>query len=248
MKQELILLGNPRLQLDSTPILLQRRRAMALLAYLAVTRQSHARDMLVTLIYPELDESAGRAELRRILSALKTALPEDILIIDRESVGLSDRLEVDIQAFDEAVATDTVESLSTAVRLYGDAFMTGFTLTNSSQFDDWQFEQREYFRHKFVRAIRRLVDHHSDQKYDTAIHYARRWLSQDSLDERAYRTLMRLYVRSGQPGVALRLYEECSRVLLAELHIQPVERIILRAFFPKFSPKTCLKNLNYHNL
>lgn len=222
MTTELILLGNPRLQIDGSPVVLHRRRATALMAYLGVTGQPQSRDIIITLLYPELDESSGKAELRRILSALKTTLPEDVLLIDRESIGLGEKIAIDIRAFNEALAEDTIESLTAAINLYKDAFMTGFTLTDSAAFDDWQFQQHEAFRRQFLRALRRLVDYYSEQQqYDSAIHYARRWLSQDPLDETIYRMLMRLHVKSGQLGLALRLYEECTRVLATELHIQP---------------------------
>jgi DNA-binding SARP family transcriptional activator len=44
----LFLLGPPRLELDGEPVHIGRHRAMALLAYLAVTEQSHSRDTLAT--------------------------------------------------------------------------------------------------------------------------------------------------------------------------------------------------------
>lgn len=219
---ELLLLGNPHIQQGGESIPLQRRRAMALLAYLAITRRTHSRDTLVSLLYPELDEVTGRAELRRILSTLKAALPDDVLMADRETVALSETIHVDAHAFAEAMTSESLESLTAAVGLYGDDFMAGFTLSDTKSFDDWQFEQREVFRRQFIRALRRLVDHHQEQgELDQAIHYARRWLAQDTLDEVAYRALMRLYVRSDQGVMALKLYEDCVRILAAELHVQP---------------------------
>ena len=49
----LFLFGPPRLELDSAPVELRRRKALALLAYLATTRQPHSRDALATLLWPE---------------------------------------------------------------------------------------------------------------------------------------------------------------------------------------------------
>ena len=45
----LFLLGAPRLELDDLLLELNNRKATALLAYLAVTRQTHSRDTLATL-------------------------------------------------------------------------------------------------------------------------------------------------------------------------------------------------------
>ena len=70
----LYLFGPPRLEIDENPVHIPRRKAMALLAHLAVSDQSHSRDALATLLWPENDQSSARAELRRTLSVLNRAL------------------------------------------------------------------------------------------------------------------------------------------------------------------------------
>ena len=70
----LYLLGPPRIERDGVPVKLDRRKAIALVAYLAVTGQSHRRDSLVNLLWPEYDSSRGRAALRRTLYALRDTL------------------------------------------------------------------------------------------------------------------------------------------------------------------------------
>ena len=82
------LFGPPKLDIDGTLVHIPRRKATALLAYLAVTGQSHSRDALATLLWPENDQSSARAELRRTLSVLKRALGEGWLQADRETVCL----------------------------------------------------------------------------------------------------------------------------------------------------------------
>ena len=66
----LCLLGPPHIERDGVPVKLDRRKAIALLAYLAVTGQSHRRESLVNLLWPEYDGARGRAALRRTLYAL----------------------------------------------------------------------------------------------------------------------------------------------------------------------------------
>jgi len=67
-KLYLYLLGPPRLELDGAPVHISYRKALALLAYLAVTGQPHSRDSLAALLWPENDQSSARAGLRRMLS------------------------------------------------------------------------------------------------------------------------------------------------------------------------------------
>jgi hypothetical protein len=84
----LYLLGPPRIERDGVPIRLDRRKAIALLAYLAVTGESHRRASLVNLLWPEYDGTRGRAALRRTLYALRKALGGAWLEVSREEIGL----------------------------------------------------------------------------------------------------------------------------------------------------------------
>ncbi|MGD9145892.1 MAG: bacterial transcriptional activator domain-containing protein, partial [Anaerolineae bacterium] len=85
----LYLLGPPRIECEGVPIKMDTRKAVALLAYIAVTGKSHRRASLVNLLWPEYDRTRGRAALRRTLYVLRKALPGAWLDVDREQVGLN---------------------------------------------------------------------------------------------------------------------------------------------------------------
>ena len=82
------LFGSPRMQLAGEEVRFSRRKALALLAYLAVTGQSHTRDALATLFWPEQDQTRARSKLRGALVYLRKVLGEGCLEADRENVGL----------------------------------------------------------------------------------------------------------------------------------------------------------------
>jgi len=69
------LLGPPRLERDGQPIHIGRTKAVALLAYLAVTGQPQGLAALATLPSPEFDTRRARNELRRTFSVLNRTLP-----------------------------------------------------------------------------------------------------------------------------------------------------------------------------
>ncbi len=233
----LYLLGPPRIECDGGPVDIRRRKAIALLAYLAMTGQSHSRDTLATLFWPEHDQSRARAGLRRALASLKKGLGEGWLEVDRESVELNREAEVwlDVQAFQDRIAAcgthshpaeevcpDCLPLLAEAAELYRDDFLAGFTLRDSPAFDEWQFFQCQGLRSDLAGGLERLAQAHGEQgEYQPAITYARRWLTLDPLHEPAHRCLMELYVRSDQRAAALRQYQECERVLQEELGVPP---------------------------
>ena len=233
----LYLLGPPRIELDGEEVHIGRRKMVALLAYLAVTGERHRRDSLATLLWPEYDQSRALAYLRRILSMLNTTLGGGWLAIDRETAGLNPdaRIWLDVDAFRQHLATcethghpatgacpDCIPSLEEAVALYRDDFLAGFTLSDSAAFDEWQFFQTEGPRRKLALALERLVQAYGAQgECEAALRYARRWLALDPLHEPAHRRLMGLYAQAGQQSAALRQYEECVRILEAELGLSP---------------------------
>ncbi len=233
------LFGPPRLERDGEMINVDTRKAIALLAYLAVTNQRHSRDALAALLWPDYDQPHARATLRRTLSALNKALAGNWLSIDRETVGLTPGTSFwsDVDEFMQhpascqmhghstnEVCPDCLEPLTRAVRLYRDDFMAGFNLQDSSTFDDWQFFQADGLRRELANVLERLVLCHSSKAdFTTAITYARRWLALDRLHEPAYRCLMQLYAWSGQRAAALQQYQECVHMLDQELGVAPLE-------------------------
>src|SRR5262245_65818541 len=100
------LLDPPRIERDGVLIEIDTRKAIALLAYLATTRQRHSRDALAALLWPEYAQSSARGALRRTLSTLNKALGGAWLDVDRETVGLNRETAgwLDIDRFAERLA------------------------------------------------------------------------------------------------------------------------------------------------
>src|SRR5204863_10027224 len=84
----LFLLGTPCIERDDVLIKVDTRTAIALMAYLAVTRQRHRRDAFAVLLWPDYDQANARGALRRTLSTLNKALDGKWLEIDRETLSL----------------------------------------------------------------------------------------------------------------------------------------------------------------
>jgi len=242
IKQQLFLFGMPHLVVEGQRVNIKRRRSLALLAYLAVTRQPHSRDLLAAMFWPEHDTTHARAGLRRELHNLKIALPEDFLDSSGEHAGLAQtaQLWVDVHEFEslfervrehghnlDSLAPDEaclqcLPKLEAAAALYKADFMAGFSLADSAGFDEWQFFQGEQLRALLAQALQRLSTWQAGQgNYPPAIEHARRWLALDNLHELAHRALMRLYYASGQRAAALRQYQECQRLLEEELGVDP---------------------------
>jgi len=218
-------LGSPRIERDGKMVELDTRKAFALAAYLALTQTAHQRDELAALFYPDADAPHARAALRRTLSTLKSALGDDALEINRETLRLvpGANFHVDVLEFRGLAESDAAADWTRAANLYQGDFLAGFTLRDSSTFDEWQFFETESLRKQFASVLEQLVAYQTEHgAYTRAVEYARRWLALDALHEPAHRALMLLYARDGQRAAALRQYHECVRQLEQELGVAPL--------------------------
>jgi predicted ATPase/DNA-binding SARP family transcriptional activator len=235
----LALLGPPQIHVDGATLKVDTRKATALLIYLAVEAKIQRRESLATMFWPESDSSHAKAALRRTLSALRKALGGNWLEATRETLSL-EYSWLDTEVFTEMVEStrqhdhDTrdscqlcIQPLTSAVELYRDDFLAGFTLADSPDFDDWQYFQSQALQRRYSEALNRLTSAHARQKeFDQAIEYANRRLNIDVLNESAHRELMALYARVGQREQAMRQYRDCVRILQEELGAPPLDETI----------------------
>jgi DNA-binding SARP family transcriptional activator len=211
------------------------------MAFLAVTGESHSREAVAALLWPDYDERRAHAALRRTLSALNKALEGVGLQIGREAVSPApDELWMDVAEFHrlagphlahghppKEVCDACLPPLAEAAALYRGDFLAGFTLRDSPNFDEWQFFQTESLRRELAGVLERLVIGHSARAgFETAVAYARRWLALDPLHEPAHRQLIQLYAWTHQRAAALRQFQECARVLSQELGVSPLEETV----------------------
>lgn len=219
---EISLLGAVQITVDGAPIEVDTRKAVALLAWLALSPGRHSRDVLAALLWPETDQA--RAALRRTLSTLHNALGQRWLAIERESVALiPEGAWIDVMEFRKRAGAGDSGTLERALELWRGDFMAGFSLRDSPEFDDWVVQQAENLRRDQAGVLERLVQQLCGQRQlEPAARYARRWLALDPLHEDAQRQLMRIYAWMGDRSAALHQYRECVRVLDAELGVPPL--------------------------
>jgi predicted ATPase/DNA-binding SARP family transcriptional activator/Tfp pilus assembly protein PilF len=204
------------------------RKALALLAYLAVQSQPIPREHLAALFWESAAEAQGRANLSWVLNKLSSLLP-GCLQVDRHTVRFqrSDTYWLDIDAFEELTAQKKSDSLAAAVDLYRGEFADGLYLDGCAEFEIWLVGERERWRERVARALGELIAYRSQRReYEQGLRFARRLLALEPWREETHRQVMRLLMRSGQRSAALAQYEACRRVLAEELGVEPTEETI----------------------
>ncbi len=219
---KLFLFGTPQIEVDHKVKLIRTRKALALLVYLAVTKEVHRRDALATLFWPNVDASKAKGSLRYALRLIRGVVGEDALEITRQTVTITERVSADVDQFRTLVTEGTIEALESAEKIYNTPFLQDFTLPDCPTFDEWQRFVAQEFTQLHIQALQQLIERHqSAENWSHVIAYAQKWLAHDPLHEPAHRHLMLAYAQQGQQSAALNQYEQCRQILSDELGLDP---------------------------
>jgi DNA-binding SARP family transcriptional activator len=203
------------------------RKAIALLARLALADGPRSRESLCELLWPRHDPDRARGALRRTLSTLRGAIGEEWVETPGDAISLRKgaELELDVVRFRALAAeASSTQGLSEAVDIFSGDFLEGFAVRDSPEFDHWQMAEADRLRRELSSALRRLVELNVELgEHDRALGFAERWLEVEPLHEPAHRALIRLYALTGDRGAALRQYRQCVRALSEELGVAPLE-------------------------
>jgi DNA-binding SARP family transcriptional activator/tetratricopeptide (TPR) repeat protein len=225
MSLEIRVLGPLEVLVDGSPLRVDTRKALAILALLAVEGRPHARDELTAMFWPESDDESARGAFRRTLSVLRSALGERWLRVDRSTVALAtdDGVTVDLALLDAAAAHGDRKGLTVAAGLARGPFLAGFSLRDSAEFDTWRATRAVSVERRVVDVLERLTNL-ADAQGDigAAADAAARLVELDPLDEPARRRLMAILARSGDRAGAIRLYRTTVATLERELGVQPL--------------------------
>lgn len=205
---------------------LTRRKAMALLAYLALPPiMPCTRDKLIGLLWEEMGESAARANLRQTLAALRVALgglEPAPLQFNGDNVGIDPAIiDCDVIEFERVTAAESPADLRRAIELYRGPFLDGLQLSNPEG-EQWLLRERERLSQRLLLALERAASHALRRNaLLEAQDLASALLAQDPLRESAHRLLMQAYAGQGQLNAALRQYRACEAALARDLQVPP---------------------------
>lgn len=219
---EVSLLGPPRVERDGELVAFDTRKAVALLAHLALTDRPRPREALADLLWPDNDPEHARGALRRTLSTLRAAVGAELIEATRDHVRLVDGagIAVDVRRFR---SLRELGDLDRAVSVFGGDFLEGFAVRDAPSFEDWAQLEADGLRRELMATLAELADaREAVGDLAGALHAVQRWLSIDPLHEPAHRALIRLYAATGDRAAALVQYRECVRTLSRELGVPPL--------------------------
>jgi predicted ATPase/DNA-binding SARP family transcriptional activator len=215
------LFGPLEVRLDGHPIpRLRSRKGQWLLALLVLRAGREVeRDWLAALLWPESPPDRAAHSLRMSLKDLRRALgPHACRLTTPAPHTLSldlDGAEVDLLAFDAAVARGDAASLEQAVALYQGPLLEGCA-------EEWVVQERQVREQAFLAALEHLAGQALQEgDWAAAERHLRRAVAVDPLRESAQRGLMHALAAGGNYAAALLAYRELRLRLHRELNAEP---------------------------
>jgi len=206
------LLGPVVLRRNGVALPLKIKKTQALLLLLAVQGRL-PRERIVALLWPALDESAGRRNLRRELARLREAGAEAAVQVDADLLLLDPAVDSDLRRF------ETAPNSADAPAQWRGPPADGLRLDDAPPFEDWLAQERERLRGRWRQALETAADAGPPEQ---ALQHLQTLLDDDPLQERHHRALMQLHLAAGRREAALAQYERCRALLASELGLAPM--------------------------
>jgi LuxR family maltose regulon positive regulatory protein len=222
-------LGRFEILIDGEPLRFsgkaQRKPLELLKALIALGGEAVPESRLCDVLWPESDGDSAHRDFAVTLHRLRRLLKhEKTLRVENSCLSLDPRyIWLDSRVFErrlgrhetDADGLNGADALARALRLYeGPLFPQDHV--------SWLVPARDRLQTKFLRAAERLAaELVGFGACEQAVDWYLRALEIDPLAEGLYRSLMRLYDRTGRRAEALSLYARCRQTLLIHLGVSP---------------------------
>ncbi len=202
MAVELHTLGALSIRRDGSEItsLLGQPSAAALFVSLSIERTA-TRDRVVGVFWPDQETSRARHSLSQMLYAIRQELGAPWVDAEGERLRVRDDVGVDTVELDTAVGDGDFDR---AVALYEGAFLEGWHLGSTPEFEHWVDVQRSRCARMHREARRACLERRMDEgDLDGAVIEARGWVDSEPLEPEGQRRLAELLLATGQPAEAV---------------------------------------------
>lgn len=224
------LFGLPQVTVRGRAVPLALKRAMALLAHLALQAQPVPRAHLAALLWPDVADPVARTRLRRLLHGLQGTLGCQPVVAQGDNLALAPGVTSDAAAFTAfaregvghtALARVVIEQAVPWVHRARLPLLQGLAF-GSDLFDDWLQGVALEHQRLLMRLVERVTDALAAQgDAAAALDVAEVALALDPCSEPHHVRLMQLHAAQGHAAGVQAAYARCAQVLQAEFGLAP---------------------------
>lgn len=250
MTLNISVLGSVRVNLHGNPIEnFYFARVCALLVYLAIEDQeTHDRNFINTLLWPDAEPQIASSNFRQALSKLrlivedkKQSRDKPYILASAKTIGINRETDlfVDLKVFQKltnevqkhkhrrlGVCPGCIEKLEQAVSLYEGDFLSEFTI-DSEPFEDWVRSKREPLHILVLNCLQELTDYHyRHNNLSKSLSFAYKQIKLDPFCDIAHHQLIQIFVAMGMRNAALSHYETYRKNLGTRLQVHPLAETV----------------------
>lgn len=218
-------MGVPRVEFDGHGMIgegKQSKRPIQLLLQLALHSGEASAIELSEQLYPQQSDEKRSSLLRNNLHRLRTLLGHESAIIREGDILRINRALcwIDVDAYEALTLENSQPSIKQALSLYQGEY---FSKVSNDSFE--LLTRREQLRGTYLRLALTQLEHLQLENLDNkaAIELCHTVLSVEPLSEVMYQKLILLYQANKQSDLARATFEQCQRIFLAELGVEPME-------------------------
>jgi len=204
------LFGKPYVVVEGQLKEISLKKSEAVLYYIAMQKRV-TRDELINLIWPDVEVTTAKKNLRNCLYRLKKDLGTDVFACpNKNAIHLREDLQLD--AF----------SNETFIKHYEGRFLADFTLQDSLAYEDWIRDVERALNEKFLEQGRLAArDLREKKAYREAIEIISKMQVIDSFNETITRELMSLLAQVNDFAGIIEAYQTLKEALSTDLGITP---------------------------
>ena len=194
----------------------QQRRRLGLLAVLASAgERGVSRDQLLLFFWPESTQKKARHSLDQLLYAIRTSLGESVFLGTNPIRLNPEALGADVCDFNANIARGDLEA---AAASYTGAFLDGFYLSDTREFEEWAERERRRLTQAYLNTLEQLALL-SQRKGDFAgaVHWRRKLSEADPVSSRYALSLMNALAEAGDIPAAIAFGERYQRDVVETL-------------------------------
>ena len=213
-------LGTPRLlTVGGQEVRIKVKKHLAVLVILAVDGGKVRRERLVSMLWPTARPDRARGSVATAISVLRGKLGGDAIEPARDWVQLRRGcVSMDL----ERLSAGLVVGDDFTPPLEVDSFLAGFEMGLTPEFEDWKERQHARLLPAVEKALITLANHaRRSGDLGKLADTAEKLLSLNDLSESGIQARMEAYALSGDRITALRIHEEWTSRLRAELNARP---------------------------
>jgi DNA-binding SARP family transcriptional activator len=199
------LLAAPALHVADQPPLRLAPKDALLLALLALDG-AQPRDVLAPLLWPDAPPAGGRANLRQRIKVLQNSTHQQLLQLDGGQLALLATVQHDLQGLAQTLQADPQAATG--------ALLGHLQLRDCPAASEWLVQARARVDAQRQQALQDHAQSLEDSRdLQAALPYAQRLVAEASMQEQAWRRLMRLHYLLGDRSAALAAYRRLQQTM-----------------------------------